>query len=48
MQKSYSKALEINDNYNYAYANLFRLYEKTNNINKLKLKIEKLKNKLHK
>ena len=40
-------ALEINDNYNYAYASLFRLYEKTNDINKLKLKIEKLKNNLN-
>ena len=39
-------ALAINDKYNYAYASLFRLYEKTNNIDKLKLKIEKLKNNL--
>ena len=36
-------AIEINKNYNYAYSNLFRLYEKTNNINKLETKIESLK-----
>jgi len=29
-------AIQINENYSYAYRNLFRLYEKTNNIEKLK------------
>ena len=43
-QKNYSlSAIEINKNYNYAYSNLFRLYEKTNNISKLKTKIKSLK-----
>ena len=42
-EELFLKAIEINKNYNYAYSNLFRLYEKTNNINKLKTKIESLK-----
>jgi len=34
------KAIKINKNYNYAYRSLFSLYEKTNNIKRLKNKIE--------
>ena len=34
------KAIKINKNYNYAYRSLFSLYEKTNNIKKLKSKLE--------
>ena len=36
-------AIKINENYNYAYTSLFRLYEKTNNLKKLKNKIETIK-----
>ncbi len=36
-------AIQINENYSYAYRNLFRLYEKTNNIEKLKNKLKTLK-----
>jgi len=36
-------AIQINENYSYAYRNLFRLYEKTNNLEKLKNKLETLK-----
>ena len=32
--------LKINENYGYAYASLFRLYEKNNNIKELKNKLE--------
>ena len=39
-EELFLKAIEINKNYNYAYCNLFRLYEKTNKIKKLKNKIE--------
>ncbi len=42
-EELFLKAIEINKNYSYAYSNLFRLYEKTNNISKLKTKIESLK-----
>ena len=42
-EELFLSAIEINKNYNYAYRRLFRLYEKTNNINKLKTKIESLK-----
>ena len=42
-EKLFLSAIEINENYNFAYRNLFRLYEKTNKINKLKNKIESLK-----
>ena len=42
-EELFLSAIEINKNYNYAYSNLFRLYEKTNNLNKLKTKIESLK-----
>ena len=35
-------AIEINKNYGYAYRNLFKLYEKTNNLKKLKTTIETL------
>ena len=42
-EELFLKAIEINENYNYAYRNLFRLYEKTNKIKKLKNKIESLK-----
>ncbi len=42
-EELFLSAIEINKNYNYAYRNLFRLYEKTNKINKLKNKIESLK-----
>ena len=42
-EELFLSAIEINKNYNYAYCNLFRLYEKTNKINKLKNKIEDLK-----
>ena len=41
-EELFLKAIEINKNYSYAYSNLFRLYEKTNNISKLKTKIESL------
>ena len=34
------RAIKINQNYNYAYRSLFSLYEKTNNIKKLKNKME--------
>ena len=46
-EELFLSALKINNNYNYAYASLFRLYEKINDIDKLKLKIEKLKNNLN-
>ncbi len=36
-------AIQINENCGYAYRNLFRLYEKTNNIEKLKNKLETFK-----
>ena len=36
------RAIKINQNYNYAYRSLFSLYEKTNNIKKLKKKLEEL------
>ena len=39
-EELFLSAIEINKNYNYAYRNLFRLYEKTNKIKKLKNKIE--------
>ncbi len=42
-EELFLSAIEINEKYNYAYCNLFRLYEKTNKINKLKNKIEGLK-----
>ena len=42
-EELFLSAIEINKNHNYAYRCLFRLYEKTNNINKLKTKIESLK-----
>ncbi len=42
-EKLFLRAIEINKNYNYACINLFRLYEKINNISKLKTKIESLK-----
>ena len=42
-EELFLNAIEINKNYRYAYSNLFRLYEKTNNISKLKTKIESLK-----
>ena len=41
-EELFLRAIEINKNYSYAYRNLFRLYEKTNNISKLKIKIESL------
>ena len=41
-EELFLRAIEINKNYNYAYRNLFRLYEKTNNISKLKTKIKSL------
>ncbi len=41
-EELFLSAIEINKNYSYAYRNLFRLYEKTNNISKLKNKIESL------
>ena len=39
-EELFLNAIKIKENYGYAYANLFRLYEKTNNIKKLKNKIE--------
>ena len=42
-EELFLNAIEINENYSYAYRSLFRLYEKTNKINKLKNKIESLK-----
>jgi tetratricopeptide (TPR) repeat protein len=39
------RAINMNQNYNYAYRSLFSLYEKTNNIKKLKNKIEELNDK---
>ena len=39
-EELFLSAIKIKENYGYAYANLFRLYEKTNNIKKLKNKIE--------
>ncbi|MBO6990577.1 MAG: tetratricopeptide repeat protein [Prochlorococcus marinus XMU1422] len=41
-EELFISAIEINENYNHAYRNLFRLYEKTNEINKLKKKLESL------
>ena len=41
-EELFLRAIEINRNYKYAYSNLFRLYEKTNNIKKLKSTIENL------
>ncbi len=41
-EELFISAIEINENYNHAYRNLFRLYEKTNQINKLKKKLESL------
>ncbi len=41
-EELFLKAIEIDKNYSYAFRNLFRLYEKTNNIKKLKNKIETL------
>ncbi len=46
-EELFISAIEINENYNYAYRNLFRLYEKTNKINKLKNKLESLKQNKH-
>ena len=42
-EELFLKAIQINENYSYAYRNLFRLYEKTNNIEKLKNKLKTLK-----
>ena len=41
-EELFLSAIRINENYSYAYINLFRLYEKTNEINKLKKKLESL------
>jgi len=43
-EELFLNAIEINENYKYAYINLFRLYEKTNNLKKLKDKIEAIEN----
>ena len=43
-EELFLSAIKINVNYSYAYRNLFRLYEKTNQIKKLKNKIDNLKN----
>ena len=43
-EELFLSAIKINVNYSYAYRNLFRLYEKTNQIRKLKNKIDNLKN----
>ncbi len=42
-EELFLSAIKINKNYGYAYANLFRLYEKTNDIKKLKQKLDALK-----
>ena len=42
-EELFLNAIEINENYNYAHTSLFRLYEKTNKISKLKNKLESLK-----
>ena len=42
-EELFLSAIQINKNYNYAYRNLFRLYEKTNKISTLKNKVESLK-----
>ena len=41
-EELFLRAIKINENYSYAYRNLFRLYEKTNNIEKLKNKLKTL------
>ena len=41
-EELFLSAIKINENFSYAYINLFRLYEKTNQINKLKNKIDNL------
>ena len=41
-EKLFLNAIEINKNYGYAYRNLFRLYEKTNSLKKLKDLIQSL------
>ena len=41
-EELFLSAIRINENYSYAYRNLFRLYEKTNQIIKLKNKLESL------
>ena len=38
----YLKAIEINDNYQFAYTSLFRFYDKTNNLEKLSEKLNSL------
>ncbi len=41
-EELFLSAIEINENYNYAHINLLRLYEKTNNLKKLKDRIKTL------
>ena len=45
-EELFLSAIKIRNNYSYAYSNLFRLYEKTNKIDKLKSKIETLNDNL--
>lgn len=42
-EELFLRAIQINENNSYAYRNLFRLYEKTNNLKKLKNKLKSLK-----